>query len=80
MDARRPLPGWLPVLLAVTTVLAFSRVYLGVHYVGDVVAGLAFGLVFGGLYVCWCPRRSERPVLARRRGGPRAARRSDPAG
>jgi membrane-associated phospholipid phosphatase len=48
-------PQWLPVLLAATAVLAFSRVYLGVHYLGDVVAGLAFGLVFGGLYVWLVP-------------------------
>jgi membrane-associated phospholipid phosphatase len=48
-------PQWLPVLLVVTALLAFSRVYLGVHYLGDVVAGLAFGLVFGGLYVWLVP-------------------------
>jgi undecaprenyl-diphosphatase len=48
-------PEWLPLLIAVTAVLAFSRVYLGVHYLGDVLAGLAFGLVFGGLYVWLVP-------------------------
>jgi membrane-associated phospholipid phosphatase len=48
-------PGWLPILLAATAVLAFSRVYLGVHYLGDVVAGLAFGLVFGAAYVLLVP-------------------------
>jgi len=48
-------PQWLPLLLAITAVLAFSRVYLGVHYLGDVAAGLALGLVFGGLYVLLVP-------------------------
>ena len=48
-------PDWLPLLIAATAVLAFSRVYLGVHYLGDVVAGLVFGLVFGGLYVALVP-------------------------
>jgi undecaprenyl-diphosphatase len=48
-------PDWLPLLIAVTAVLAFSRVYLGVHYLGDVVAGLVFGFVFGGLYVWLVP-------------------------
>ncbi len=48
-------PAWLPVLLAATAVLSFSRVYLGVHYLGDVAAGLAFGLAAGGLYVWLVP-------------------------
>lgn len=48
-------PQWLPALLAATAVLAFSRVYLGVHYLGDVAAGLVLGLVFGGLYVWLVP-------------------------
>jgi membrane-associated phospholipid phosphatase len=40
-------PWWLPALLVLTAVLSFSRVYLGVHYLGDIVGGLAWGLVFG---------------------------------
>ncbi len=46
---------WLPLLVVVAAVLAFSRVYLGVHYVGDVVAGLLLGLAFGALYVWLVP-------------------------
>lgn len=48
-------PQWLPLLVVVAAVLAFSRVYLGVHYVGDVVAGLLLGLAFGALYVWLVP-------------------------
>jgi undecaprenyl-diphosphatase len=48
-------PQWLPVLVVTAAVLVFTRVYLGVHYVGDVVAGLLLGFVFGGLYVWLAP-------------------------
>jgi membrane-associated phospholipid phosphatase len=48
-------PQWLPVLIVTAVALMFTRVYLGVHYVGDVVGGLLFGLVFGGLYVWLVP-------------------------
>ena len=40
-------PAWVPALLVLTVALCFSRVYLGVHYLGDVVGGLVWGLVFG---------------------------------
>ena len=56
LDAGHPVPGVAARRsIAATAVLAFSRVYLGVHYLGDVVAGLVFGLVFGGLYVWLVP-------------------------
>jgi undecaprenyl-diphosphatase len=48
-------PEWLPVLVVTAAALVFTRVYLGVHYVGDVVAGLLLGLAFGGLYVWLAP-------------------------
>jgi undecaprenyl-diphosphatase len=44
-------PPLLPALLALVAVLAFSRVYLGVHYVTDVVAGLLLGTALGVAYV-----------------------------
>ena len=45
-------PAWAPALLALSAVLSFSRVYLGVHYLGDVLGGLLWGLVFG-LLTLW---------------------------
>jgi membrane-associated phospholipid phosphatase len=43
-------PAALPALLALTVTLCFSRVYLGVHYLGDVLGGVAFGLLVGLLW------------------------------
>jgi len=48
-------PAALPALIALTAVLCFSRVYLGVHYLGDVLGGLAFGLVVGALWILLVP-------------------------
>jgi undecaprenyl-diphosphatase len=44
-------PQALPLLVVLAVVLCFSRVYLGVHYVGDVLGGMAYGLVFGSLWL-----------------------------
>ena len=48
-------PALLPALIALTVVLCFSRVYLGVHYLGDVLGGLTFGLVVGALWIILVP-------------------------
>lgn len=41
-------PRWVwPALLLWASVIAYSRIYLGVHYPGDVVAGAAFGATVG---------------------------------
>lgn len=43
-------PGWGTAALAVwACAVAWARVALGVHYLSDVLAGLIFGLVLGGL-------------------------------
>jgi len=48
-------PAAIPALIVLTLVLCFSRVYLGVHYLGDVLGGLAYGLLFGALWFALVP-------------------------
>ena len=48
-------PQWIPALVVLMLVLCFSRVYLGVHYLGDVLGGLAYGLLFGAVWVLLVP-------------------------
>lgn len=48
-------PQWLPALAALTAVLCFSRVYLGVHYLGDVLGGVLYGLLWGAAWVLLVP-------------------------
>ncbi len=38
---------WIPLGIVVTALVALSRVYLGVHFVGDVLGGVAIGLGLG---------------------------------
>lgn len=40
-------PAAMPVFAAVAALMAYSRVYCGVHYPGDVLAGLLLGVAIG---------------------------------
>ena len=48
-------PQWAPALAVLALVLMFSRVYLGVHYLGDVLGGLVYGLVWAAAWVLLVP-------------------------
>jgi membrane-associated phospholipid phosphatase len=48
-------PAAIPALIVLTLVLCLSRVFLGVHYLGDVLGGLAYGLLFGALWFALVP-------------------------
>lgn len=54
-------------LLGLAAGIGLSRVYLGVHYPSDVIAGAALGATIGAI-AAWLLGRSER-ALARRRTG-----------
>jgi undecaprenyl-diphosphatase len=40
----------IPVLLVWASIMAYSRIYLGVHYPGDILAGLIVGGILGCLF------------------------------
>lgn len=46
-------------LFGLATVVAFSRVYLGVHYPSDVLAGAGMGLVVTWLLLQWRPLHAD---------------------
>ena len=43
-------PNYRTVLFTVASIVALSRVYLGLHYPSDVIAGAALGFVFGHFF------------------------------
>ena len=47
-------PKWKWVYLSFALFIGYSRIYVGVHYPADVIAGALFGSACGGVvYVCW---------------------------
>lgn len=64
---RSPVLRVLAALVGVVMVLlvAFNRVYLGAHYLSDVIAGIAVGLVCLALFWTWQRPRPARPAPGR---------------
>lgn len=65
---------WGSVAAALAVVMAFARVYVGAHYPGDVLAGLALGAAVAAVgrlvavpqltrLAAWLSRTSVRPIL-----------------
>ena len=48
-------PAAVPGLVLLALVLCISRVYLGVHYLGDVLGGVVYGLIWGAVWVLLVP-------------------------
>lgn len=48
-------PSAVPALVLLALALCFSRVYLGVHYLGDVLGGVVYGLVWGAAWILLVP-------------------------
>lgn len=46
-------PAWTPMLVTLAIVVGLSRVALGVHYVGDVVAGQMLAALASGIVHAW---------------------------
>jgi len=71
--ARRPLKSYfIAAAVALTLLVGISRVYLGVHYPTDVLAGWTAGAVwaiFSGLAVSWLFPKRERLVADRPANG-----------
>jgi undecaprenyl-diphosphatase len=67
----REMPGAGPLLFPLAGTMAYSRVYLGLHYPSDVLAGAAFGTAMG---------LAVRPALRRLGAGGNAVSRSRAAG
>ncbi len=56
----QPFPRLAPVLYAIAAVVAYSRVYIGIHYPFDVIGGAAIGLL-----IAWPMRRLKDEAVSR---------------
>ena len=62
--------GWMwPLALGFILLMSLSRIYLGVHFIQDVIVGFILGLVVLGLFLFWqraFAERFSRRILGRR--------------
>jgi membrane-associated phospholipid phosphatase len=56
----QPLGRAAPVFFGIAAIVAYSRVYIGIHYPFDVLGGAAIGLL-----IAWPLRRLKDEVVAR---------------
>ena len=62
---------WTAVFLAIASGVAYSRVYIGVHYPSDILAGALLGVGYGLLVAFlwrWLERRNQRRELESKGG------------
>ncbi len=64
---NRKYPRWSPLTYTAAGLVAFSRIYLGDHYPGDVVSGSSLGILFAMAFN-WLLRRRTRRSRSRTRG------------
>ncbi len=64
IGALRGTPKWAaPALVVWAALICYSRVYLGVHYPGDVLVGALYGAVIGGIFAFVHRRLMDRKAL-----------------
>jgi undecaprenyl-diphosphatase len=61
ISSRHESGRWRHLLWLMPLIVSFSRIYLGVHYPGDILAGALVGL-FWGSFFAWVFRNSKVPV------------------
>ena len=54
------LKRWSILLWILPLVVSYSRIYLGVHYPGDIIGGMMVGL-WWGLLISWCFKKIKAP-------------------
>jgi undecaprenyl-diphosphatase len=62
----RPRYSWIWVMFIWCTLVAYSRIYLGVHYPGDIIAGGSIGILMGVLFFALARKINNRLVKTKK--------------